>query len=46
MKAKRRYEMLDWTETATWFTTGFGTMVVLAIILALFLFFARRAQHR
>lgn len=38
--------MLNWTESVAWFTTGFSTIVILALILGVFVFFAQRAQHR
>jgi hypothetical protein len=38
--------MLDWTEGATWFTTGLGTTLTLTLLLGVILYFASRAAHR
>jgi hypothetical protein len=38
--------MLDWTEGATWFTTGLGTTLALTLFLGVILYFASRAAHR
>jgi hypothetical protein len=38
--------MLDWTEGATWFTTGLGTTLALTLLFGVILYFASRAAHR
>jgi preprotein translocase subunit YajC len=38
--------MLDFTQGASWFAAGFSTTLVLVLLMVVFVFFARRTEHR
>jgi hypothetical protein len=38
--------MLDFTQGGTWFTAGLSTTLILVLLMLVFVFFARRAEHR
>jgi hypothetical protein len=38
--------MLDFTQGASWFVAGLSTTLILVLLMIVFAFFARRAEHR
>jgi hypothetical protein len=45
-QGERRCKMIELANDPTWFLYGLGVTVFLCVVMAVFVFFADRAQHR